>query len=351
MSIKRTIIIFCAVFLSVGLFSTLEADSFTKIRTIGTGEDGGFMLYSAHSVAVDASKNIYVLDGKGHRLVKFNWQGKFLKQFGQEGRGPKDLLSPRDVSIHDNILCIHDSKNQRIVVTDTELNYIEEIQWDMKLGFPPTIITCLESNTFLGKYSFFEKDKKRFTLLDGKLNKKNKEFFSYHPEKIDLQADYVNYMLAVTPIVGISHRHKRILITLVIAENAMRFFLYDFEGNPKGEFQYQQETKYKLPLGFLNSRKKFNLIKEKFTYSALTGIYPYRGDFLVFVGQVEKVRFLGDDRIFKIHCLVFSHTGKFKKRMPCYDNIQILNVTPEGYVLASRHGDEEVNVTIFKMEI
>ncbi|MCP4216756.1 MAG: hypothetical protein GY765_19045 [bacterium] len=145
--------------------------------------------------------------------------------------------------------------------------------------------------------------------------------------------------------------HKRILVTLQYTENSMRFFLYDFEGNPKGEFRYRQEAKYKLPLAFLNAGKKPSLVKEKFTYSGLTGIYPYKGDFLVFLGQTENVRFTDDDKTFKIHCLVFSHTGKFKKRMECCDNVEIRSVTPDGYVLGVLKGDEDVNVTIFKMEI
>ncbi|MCP4218888.1 MAG: 6-bladed beta-propeller, partial [bacterium] len=148
---KRTIIIFCAVFLNAGLFSFLNADSFTKVRTIGNGENGGFMLYSALSVAVDTSKNIYVLDWKGYRLVKFNWQGKFLKQFGQKGRGPKDLLSPWCLSLHDNKLYIYDRNSRRIVVTDTDLNYLEEINWNIRnLGLASSTIVRLTSHSFLG---------------------------------------------------------------------------------------------------------------------------------------------------------------------------------------------------------
>ncbi|MCP4216755.1 MAG: hypothetical protein GY765_19040 [bacterium] len=348
---KRTIIIFCAVFLNAGLFSFLNASSFTKVRTIGGGENGGFILYSAHAVAVDTSKNIYVLDGKGHRLVKFNWQGKFLKQFGQKGRGPKDLLSPRAVSIHESKLYIDDHKNLRIVVTDMELNYLEEIPWDRKHELPPTLITCLTNNIFLGQYFYFKKGRKRFALLDDSLSKKKKEFFSYYPEKVDLKADYINYMLAVRPVVGLNYKHNRILVTMVLAENAIRFFLYDFEGNPQGEFQYKQEAKYKLPLGFLNSNKRFDQIKEKFTWSSVEGIHPYKGDFLVFIGHVDNAEFLSEDRVFKIHCLVFSHTGEFKKRLYCCNNIEVFCVTPDGYVIAKQYGGDEPEITIFKMEI
>ncbi|MCP4216754.1 MAG: 6-bladed beta-propeller [bacterium] len=351
MTVKRTITLICAVFLSAGLFSTLDADSFTKIRTIGDGENGGFILYSAHGVVVDSSKNIFVLDGKGHRLVKFNWQGKFLKQFGQKGRGPKDLLGPRDVSIFDNKLYIDDSKNHRIVVTDTELNYLDEIRWDMRLGLPPTSITRLTSSTFLGKNTYFEKGMRRLILLDDTLSKKKKEFFSYRPEKLDLQANFPRALMALRPVVGVNHKHKRILVTLRVAENSMRFFLYDFEGNSKGEFRYQQEAKFKLPLGFLHSRKDIHSLKEKFTYSMINAIHSYKGDFLVFIGQAEDFSFAENESPFRTHCLVFSHTGKFKKRMECYGDMAVLCVTPDGYVLGKPDNDQDVNVTIFKMEI
>ncbi len=349
--IKRIILLICAFLFCAGLLPSSDARALTKVRTIGDGESDDFILYSVHGAVVDADKNIFVLDGKGHRVVKFNWEGKFLKQFGQKGRGPKDLLSPSDLSIHDNKLYIDDWGNSRLVVVDTHLNYLSEIIWEFKLGLFPKRITRLANSSFLAGPRGYKKDSKKFHMFNDQLNKKKKEFFNYLPEKVDFQKNSLGINYFLEPKLGIHQKHKRILVSQYFAENSMRFFFFDFDGNPLGEFRYRQEAKFRLPLGLLHYKEDIRTFKEALTFSMVISIYPYKDDFLVFIGQAEDMCFSEEKFPIKTYCLVFSHTGEFKKKILCYGDMAVLAVTPDGYVLGKLDSDEDVAITIFKLNI
>ena len=57
------------------------------------------MFHSTLDVKVDSELNIYVLDIKSHRLLKFDKFGNFIWEAGRKGQGPGEFRDPREVNI------------------------------------------------------------------------------------------------------------------------------------------------------------------------------------------------------------------------------------------------------------
>ncbi len=60
-------------------------------------------------MTVDKSGNLYVVDAKGHRVVKFNSDGKFVLAFGEYGDADREFIAPfRITSLTDGTLLVAD---------------------------------------------------------------------------------------------------------------------------------------------------------------------------------------------------------------------------------------------------
>lgn len=59
------------------------------------------------SVTEDKQGQIYVLDGKLHKVFKFSPDGQYIAYFGQKGKGPGDLYRPNHIAISE--------KNQLVI--------------------------------------------------------------------------------------------------------------------------------------------------------------------------------------------------------------------------------------------
>lgn len=75
-----------------------------SIITIGIEEasndnDKPYQLASVYSADIDVDGNIYILDGKIHRLKVFDKKGRFIRQMFQAGKGPDDIASPMKIKI------------------------------------------------------------------------------------------------------------------------------------------------------------------------------------------------------------------------------------------------------------
>jgi len=78
-------------------------------------------------VAWDAQGNIFVSDGYvNHRVVKYDKNGRFLKQVGSEktGSGPGQFNTPHSVAVDaKGTVYVADRGNNRVQVFDNDLNY------------------------------------------------------------------------------------------------------------------------------------------------------------------------------------------------------------------------------------
>lgn len=76
-------------------------------------------------VGFDASGNIFVTDGYGNsRVVKFDKNGRFIKQVGTKGNGPGQLNLPHTMAMDANgNVYVGDRSNARVQVFDNDLNF------------------------------------------------------------------------------------------------------------------------------------------------------------------------------------------------------------------------------------
>jgi len=93
--LKRT---FAIVFVSLAAaIAVLASISFvSKWGTTGA-QDGNFQTPSA--IAVDAAGNVYVAEGNGNRVQKFDGNGTFILKFGVPGSAPGGFVTPTGITV------------------------------------------------------------------------------------------------------------------------------------------------------------------------------------------------------------------------------------------------------------
>lgn len=87
---------------------------------------GPFAMFNRETdVAWDAAGNIFVSDGYNNkRIVKFDKNGKFLKDFGSRGKGPGQFEDVHTIQVdHQGNVYVGDRANKRLSVFDNDGNY------------------------------------------------------------------------------------------------------------------------------------------------------------------------------------------------------------------------------------
>ena len=76
-------------------------------------------------VAFDAQGNIFVTDGYvNSRVVKFDKNGRFVKDAGHRGSGPNEMILPHTLVVdHQGNVYVGSRSTQQILVYDNDLNY------------------------------------------------------------------------------------------------------------------------------------------------------------------------------------------------------------------------------------
>jgi len=79
--------------------------------------------------AVGRDDNLYVLDGVNHRVVVYDFEGKFLFEFGSRGSGAGQLLFPLGISTApDGKVYVADSGNHRFQIFEADGKPLEAVQ-------------------------------------------------------------------------------------------------------------------------------------------------------------------------------------------------------------------------------
>ena len=119
----------------------------TVVRTIGSRGSGDNQLYEPSGVAVDAAGNIYVADTWNARIAKFGPDGAWITAWGSgrdslgDGRratdtngnaqmnaeNPLGFYGPRNVLVVDDRVYVADTGNKRVVVTDLDGTFLEQL--------------------------------------------------------------------------------------------------------------------------------------------------------------------------------------------------------------------------------
>jgi DNA-binding beta-propeller fold protein YncE len=166
-----------------------------------------------NGVAVDTAGNVYVTDAFNHKLMKFNGEGAFVKEW----KGPDPgLYGPRDIAFGPNKqLYIVDQGRTRIVKFDTATEKFTE--WGTRGEGPSQFIESTGIGVGGGFVFVADNGNNRIQVFD--LNGK----FVKQWEVMPWQRYVWNY-----PDIAIDESSKRLFVT-----NSWKneLFVFDFDGN------------------------------------------------------------------------------------------------------------------------
>ena len=100
------------------------------LRIAGEGE--GYYMKSVRSLRCDTDGNIYINDTwssnqEGH-LLKFDGEGRFLKDLYRRGEGPGEIQSMYEFALEDDRIYAYDYIRRKVVVMDLEGSFIDEFK-------------------------------------------------------------------------------------------------------------------------------------------------------------------------------------------------------------------------------
>ena len=93
------------------------------------GPEGEDYFHLPSDVEIDFDNEwIYVVDSGNHRVVVFDFQGRFVRTMGREGQGPGELSRPSGACVgRDSVLAVADYRNNRIQIYDQSGKFIRNI--------------------------------------------------------------------------------------------------------------------------------------------------------------------------------------------------------------------------------
>jgi len=92
-------------------------------------DDENYIFGSINDVEVDSRGNIYVLDGKMTRIVKFDRDGKFILRFGKKGQGPGEFGFPESMVL-DSDRNIYVLSSGKVLVFDENGKYLQSFPYN-----------------------------------------------------------------------------------------------------------------------------------------------------------------------------------------------------------------------------
>ncbi|MBE0461520.1 MAG: NHL repeat-containing protein [Candidatus Aminicenantes bacterium] len=127
MNIKRILI--CIYFLFICLSAAaLSADTIKTLWSVSHFGDEDFF-HRPSDIEIDRLQSfIYIADSGNHRVLVFDFNGKFIKIIGRKGQGTAEFVSPTGLYVFkDSRLAVADFINNRIQIFDKSGNFLRSI--------------------------------------------------------------------------------------------------------------------------------------------------------------------------------------------------------------------------------
>lgn len=138
----------------VEVYSNLPLDAWSgeykSVLETGSYGTGDGQLADPEGTAVDSAGNIYVVDRKNNRVVKYNSSGVYQSYFGSSGSGNGQFNGPYGIAIdsNDNIY-VMDSGNQRVQKFDSSGAYVSHFNTGITTTYAMYIAVDSSDNIYI----------------------------------------------------------------------------------------------------------------------------------------------------------------------------------------------------------
>lgn len=108
----------------------------TASTPIGSAGTGAGQLERPSGVAVDQSGNVWTADTANNRVVEYDKNGRFVRQFGTAGAGSGQFNGPRGIAVApDGTVWVADYSNARLEAFTPQGAFIREVRTELKGPF------------------------------------------------------------------------------------------------------------------------------------------------------------------------------------------------------------------------
>ncbi len=156
------------------------------------------------------------------------------------------------------------------------------------------------------------------------------------------------------PVIGVDFDRKEILVSFFKPDNPIKFFVYTIDGRLVKTFSYKLEEKYKF-FDFYVKAKSYKDISnpEKFPSKHsdvdIKRLFIHKNHYIAALRLFDYVK--EEVEMSTPYLLVFNREGKLKEKLRLESNLGILNITTEGYVLATKWDEDVTKLYIYKLEL
>jgi len=358
--------VFAIVFLVVILFISLNltAAELKLIKTIGDERDD-YTFFIPFGAALSKDKEIYVLDGQGFFIARYNWEGEFLSRIGQSGQGPSDLYYPRCLHICNDKVYVLDYGNKRIAEADLQLKNIDYYKMNPKAYFDIAFV-ALPDGTFLGNFNVVEENRGRLGIVD-KTGKILSHFFNEFPIAVDVdmkklsndesvlvKARRIMISKETDPKIAYDDENEKILVSFFKPANPIRFFVYSLKGELLKTFSYPLDKKYQFFDFYVNSKSLAD-IKDKSRYPSrsyvpmIPSLFIHKNHYIASLRlqDFEKKKIVSET----FYLLIFDKEGTLKDKVLMDSDLGIFYISKEGYVFGSKDDEDSPKVYIYRLTL
>jgi len=321
----------------------LNAD-LKKIASIGSNEIN-YVFFVASSAVFDDDYNIYVADGKGSYVRKYNSRGIFIKEIGKYGQGPgdfSDVLSGMYYAGRE--LDLLDSKNMRIAVMDLDLNikkYIQIRHTAHALSMVNSLyyLLCPASNSPFYKIVVYDD-----------LGIIHKEFFNQGPSFMNKMPTTKIEMAAMKIFSGLNFHFNRESNEIVIVPknpgNTIEVFIYSPEGKLLRKLDVDHLVNYRFPFEFKLPLK----YPDKGDWISIRSIHCLPASKLLIEYSIVTYEGGKDKRTQTYILIIDTVTGKLVHKEMIDPNMNIMDV--KGNTICVRTEEEDIcKLVVYELEL
>jgi hypothetical protein len=327
---------------------------FKLVKAIGD-EREHYTLFKISGAVLTADREIIISDLKGNFVVKYDWQGKFLKRIGQKGKGPGDFMGPSRLDLFENKIYLLDHSNARFVEMDQDLE-------NLKYFKPAATILFKEHFRVIDHHTFIATSFLNFShpevkgigkvLIIDKYSGIKRAFFDFYP--IDIGADYggnKDRALRLDTfgeiVWALDDKRERMLISFSDPDNPIAFYVFNIKGERLHQFEYRLDKRFRFPYKLINLGHLSLESLKGLHIANIRSIFYFDKHWFVFMETNDYRSAKDADRNF--FYLRFDEDGTDAVRIPLEHGFIAYYVSGDGYVLGRRPYSEIEKLFIYRM--